>query len=136
MKNRCSNCSREPLLFLILPSLRILTYFMVRRNNGDFDFFFLFLLVPVPSSSLWHFSSQQKPFQSLPELGTLQLAEARVLARIQFLSFKVTVVSSLEGIGKGRQFHALLTAKISLYFESVKIRSFSKFLIYKTLCKS
>lgn len=78
-----------------------------------------------------------KAFHRLPALSwALQWAEASVLAGIPFISFKVTVVSSLEGIGKGRQFHALPIAKIILYFECVQRRSFSNVSTYKTLCKS
>lgn len=132
-KKRCSKCSW--VIFFFSSSLPY-GYFTVRRNNGTL-IFLLLVVVPVPSSFLWHFSSQQKPFIDSPRwAGALQLAKARVLARIQCLSFKVTVVSSLEGVGKRRQFHALLVAKISLYFESVQIRPFSKFSTYITLRKS
>lgn len=106
---------------------------MIRRNNDDWFFFFFVSASPLPFPLVLLESA--KAFQSPPWAGALQFSEARVLARIQFLSFKVTVVSSLEGVGKGRQFHALLAARISLYFESVQIISFSRFSIYKTWCK-
>ena len=123
-----SHYSWEPSSSLILSSLRIL------HDKGEqwwlWFFFFFFIsarLLPSPLALL----ESAEAFQSSPWAGAFQLSEARVLARIQFLSVKVTVVSSLEGVGKGRQFHALLASR-SLYFESVQIISFPTFSIYKT----
>lgn len=86
---------------------------MVKKNNGDFDLcccYCQFVLFPLA------LLESVKDFQSLPWV------EARVLARIQFLPFKVTVISPLEYIKREDNFMNCLQSKqayLNLFKEDI-----------------
>lgn len=97
---------------------------MVRRDNGDFDCFVLLvsahpLLFPLTLLG----SESAETFQRLPWAGAWTASRGRSSGKNPVLSFRLVVVL-WTGEEKERQFHALLAAKISLYFESVQRRPF------------